>query len=152
MSVFATGQVSAYHPTSNNVTQRRRHIDILPHQIIRADWCHFVRTTLPLASILLSYDPYPTVLLLGIILRRILRDHKLEPLHRAQSFFKCIPSLDDIEHILIVHGLSHQRRVIGCCVKVGRLSEVREDYLNISLVTWSKGRDGTGVGVDAASL
>ena len=117
-----------YQPAIKDVAHRRRHVDILTHDVVRADSCYLVLCALSLTPVLLSYNPDPAMVMLGIILRRVMSDHEFQPLHRPQSTLKCFPSLDNVEHVGIMERLCGQGGVVGGSIEEGGLGEVRQDW------------------------
>ena len=103
---------STYQPATKNVPHGRRHVDILAHDIVRADSYNLVLRALSLTPSLFPYNPDPAMVLLGIIFRRVMSDHEFQPLHRPQSALKSFPSLDNVEHIGVIERLRRQGSVV----------------------------------------
>jgi len=119
-----------YQPTIQYAPHRRRHIHVFSNHEIRSDRRdHSIASIIHLAlpPILLADHPYPAVVDLGPILRRILRDHKLEPLHLPQLPFERYACLEQRVPFRPVKRLVANDGVVGGRVEEGRLGEVGQD-------------------------
>lgn len=113
-----------YQSAAKNIPQRWRHVNILPHDIVRADPRDLVLRALSLTPILLPYNPDPAMLRLGVVLGRVVSDHEFQPLHRPQPALESFSGLDDVEHVGVVERLRGQGGVVGGRVEKGGFGEV----------------------------
>ena len=118
---------STYQPATKNIRHRRRHVDIFPHDVIRADSRHLVLGALSFAPYLLPYHPDPAIVRLGIIFGRVMGDHEFQPLHRPQPALESLSSLDDVVHVGVVERLGGQGGIVGSRVEKGGFGEVGKD-------------------------
>lgn len=108
-----------YHSTANYIAHRGCHVDVFSNDKIRAQYGDLIFVPSPLSPILLPYHPYPTVLLLLSIVRRVMSYHELQPGHRPQSAFKRLACLDQVEHVGVVGCLSGKSGIVRCAVEEG---------------------------------
>lgn len=146
---------NTYQPATKNIRHRRRHVDIFPHDVIRADSRHLVLRALSFAPYLLPYHPDPAIVRLGVILGRVMGDHEFQPLHRPQPALESLSSLDDVVHVGVVERLRSQGGIVGSRVEKGGFGEVGKDCERHS-TSWGEALGKsfklvrTSVGVDAA--
>lgn len=103
--LFFAAQAGTYHPTADNVSNGRRHIDIDSIHVVAAKWCYLVLHALSLAPALLPNDPDTTVFDLGPIVRRIVRNHVFKALHLPQPTLEGLACLDKVIHARLVESL-----------------------------------------------
>ena len=128
---------STYQPATKDVRHRRGHVDILPHDIVRADCRHLVLRALSLAPYLFPYHPDPAMIRLGIVLGRVMSDHEFQPLHRPQPALESFSSLDDVVHVGVVERLRSQGGIVGSRVEEGGFGEVGKDC-EVCSMSWGR--------------
>lgn len=130
-----------YNSRSQDIRQRRRHVDILPNDKVRRMNHNLILLLIPLPPRLLPNHPdtrpHP-----GPGLGGLLADDELEPGHGAEAALEGLAGLDEVVHGGIVHGLGDDDGVVGRALEEGRLGEVEEDRVGVQAAHLGEGLGG----------